>query len=83
MNGRNFPFFKALVALLMLAGTPLWAQNLVVNGDFEQTSGFDYQSISDYTRIWGGGVQEGQFIHEVTSTGHGVGSLGWPANLSA
>ena len=83
MNGRNFPFFKALVALLMLVGTPLWAQNLVVNGDFEQTSGFDYQSISDYSRIWGGGVQEGQFIHEVTSTGHGVGSLGWPANLSA
>lgn len=83
MNGRNFPFFKVLATLLLLAGTPLWAQNLIVNGDFEQTSGFDYQSISDYTRIWSGGVHEGEFIHDQTSTGHGVGTVGWPSNLSA
>ena len=86
MNGRNFPFFKVLaIVLLMLVGTPLWAQNLIVNGDFEQTSGFDYQSISDYNRIWQGGVREGEFIHDFTSTGHGVGGVGsfggWPANL--
>lgn len=82
MNGRNFPFFKVLAVLLMLAGTPLWAQNLVVNGDFEQTSGFDYQSISDYERVWSGGVHEGHFIHDVSANGHGVGSIGWPSGLT-
>ena len=81
MNNRMQRIFKVLTMLLLLLPTLLFAQNLVVNGDFEQTSGFDYQAISDYTRIWSGGVEEGKFIHDITSTGHGVGSLGWPANL--
>ena len=72
-----------LVLLLSAAGMgKMDAQNLIVNGDFEQTSGFNYQTISDYTRIWGGGVQQGQFIHDNTSTNHGIGGLGWPANLT-
>lgn len=72
--------FKAMAMLLLLSSTSLFAQNLIVNGDFEQTN-FNYQSISDYTRITGGGVQEGQFIHETNSTGHGIGTGGWPTNL--
>ena len=75
-------FFKTINMLLMLVRTPIWAQNLVTNGDFEQISGFDYSAISDYWRIWSGGVQEGQFIHEVTSAGHGAGNIGWPSDLT-
>lgn len=72
--------FKAMAMLLLLSSTSLFAQNLIVNGDFEQTS-FNYQTISDYTRVTGGGVQEGHFIHETNSTGHGIGTGGWPTNL--
>ena len=72
-----------LVLLLSAAGMgKMYAQNLIVNGDFEQTSGFDYQTISDYERVWSGGVEEGKFIHDNTSTNHGIGGLGWPANLT-
>ena len=83
LNSWNFKSFIVLVAFFWAAISVALAQNpnLVVNGDFEQTSGFDYQNISDYERVWSGGVQEGKFIHDNTSTGHGVGSLGWPANL--
>ncbi len=71
-----------LVLLLSEVGMgKMDAQNLIVNGDFEQTSGFDYQTISDYTRIWSGGVGVGQFIHAQTTTGHSPGGLGWPSNL--
>ena len=56
MNTRLHRIFMALAMLLLLSPTLLFAQNLIVNGDFEQTSGFDYQTISDYTRIWSGGV---------------------------
>ena len=81
MNTRLHRIFMALAMLLLLSPTLLFAQNLIVNGDFEQTSGFDYQTISDYTRIWSGGVAEGQFIHAQTTTGHSPGGLGWPSNL--
>ena len=82
----NLKNLKSLTVLLALLLTTTWvapAQNLITNGDFEQTSGFDYQAISDYQRIWGGGVQEGQFIHDATSNGHGVGTIGWPSNMTA
>ncbi len=73
-----------LFLLLSAAGMgKMYAQtNLIVNPDFENTSGFDYSTISEYTRVWSGGVQEGQFIHDVTSNGHGVGAVGWPNNLT-
>ena len=71
-----------LILLLSAMGmTRMYAQNLIVNPDFEQTD-FDYQSISDYTRVLDGVVQEGQFIHEQTSTSHGDGT-GWPSGLTA
>lgn len=81
--------FKHLKSLIIISAL-LWAvwltasaqQNLIVNGDFEMTSGFNYNNISDYQRITGGGVHEGQFIHDVTSQGHGVGAVGWPSNLT-
>lgn len=87
MNTRIQRIFMALAMLWMLSPSQLFAQNLIYNGDFEITSGFDYQAISDYTRIWSGGVDVGQFIHEQTSTGHGIGGLyggntGWPENLT-
>jgi hypothetical protein len=72
MNTRTQRIFMALAMLLMLSSPRLFAQNLIVNGDFEQTTGTLIE-YTDYERIWGGGVHEGQFIHDVNSTGHGVG----------
>lgn len=80
MNTRTQRIFMALAMLLMLSSSRLFAQNLIVNGDFEQTTGTLIE-YTDYVRIWGGGVHEGQFIHDVNSTGHGVGMVGWPQNL--
>ena len=72
-----------VVTMLLISSSSLFAQNLIVNGDFEQTSGFNYNVISDYRRITGGAVESGCFIHDVTSTGHGSGDLGgWPTNLT-
>ena len=88
MKKRNLQMkrTKRIVLIALLLGVAgmgkMYAQNLIVNGDFEQTSGFDYQIISDYERIWSGGLQEGKFIHDNTSTNHGLGGLGWPANLT-
>ncbi len=83
VNNRILGVFKTAAMLLMLSSTTLFAQhpNLITNGDFENTT-FNYQTISDYTRITGGAVESGEFIHEVNSTGHGSGTLvGWPSNL--
>lgn len=83
LNFRNLKYFVVLNLLLWVASSTATAQtNLIVNPDFENTSGFDYSTISEYTRVWSGGVQEGQFIHDVTSNGHGVGAVGWPNNLT-
>ena len=82
INNRMQKVVMALVMLLISANA-LIAQNLIVNGDFEQTTGFNYDAISDYQRIYGGGVESGQFIHDVTSTDHGSGMLGgWPSGLT-
>ena len=82
-NFKNKRLVQALLVLLLMVGMPVFGQNpnLITNGSFEQTS-FNYQTISDYQRITGGTVGEGQFIHEQTSTGHGAGT-GWPNNLTA
>lgn len=73
---------EAITVLLLLSPPSLFAQNLVVNGDFEMITGFDYNNFSDYTRITGGAVGEGKFIHDVTSANHGMGTIGWPSNLT-
>jgi len=81
VNIRILRIFKAIAMSLLLSSTTLFAQNLIINGEFENTT-FNYQTISDYTRIWGGGVLEGQFIHDVTSTDHGGGGAGLQPNLT-
>ena len=81
VNIRILQIFKAIAMSLLLSSTTLFAQNLIINGEFENTT-FNYQTISDYTRIWGGGVLEGQFIHDVTSTDHGGGGAGLQPNLT-
>ena len=82
VNTRALRTLTAFV-VLFFCSTSLFAQtNLVTNGDFESTT-FNYQTISDYERIWSGTVGEGQFIHDVTSAGHGAGTFGgWPSNLT-
>ena len=84
MNVKNriILVVKAVSVLLLLSPISLFAQNLVTNGDFEMTTGFNYNNISDYTRITGGAVEEGKFIHDVTSANHGIGAIGWPSNLT-
>lgn len=83
VNTRALRTLTAFV-VLFFCSTSLFAQtNLVTNGDFEQTTGFDYQTLSDYERIWSGTVGEGKFIHDYTSAGHGAGTFGgWPSNLT-
>lgn len=81
LNFMNLKFVAALLSVFFVASRSALAQNLINNPDFEQTN-YQYQNYSDYVRITGGGVHEGQFIHDVTSTGHGVGSVGWPSNLT-
>ena len=80
LNNRILRVFGAIAMMILLSPVTLWGQNLITNGDFESTS-FDYQTLSDYERIWSGAVHEGKFIHDVNSTGHGPGDLGWPSNL--
>ena len=80
MNTRMRWIFMALAMLWLFSPTLVFAQNLIVNGDFEQTTGTLIE-YTDYQRIYGGGVNNGQFIHDVNSTGHGVGAVGWPSNL--
>ena len=80
LNNRILRVFGTIAMMVLLSPVTLWGQNLITNGDFESTS-FDYQTLSDYERIWSGAVHEGKFIHDVNSTGHGPGDLGWPNNL--
>ena len=80
-NNRIYRIVKMLAAVMLMSCSSLYAQNLITNPDFESTT-FNYQTLSDYTRIWSGAVEAGQFIHDVNSTGHGSGTFGgWPSNL--
>ena len=85
MKLRILHVIMAATTLFALSSTPVFAQDLIANGDFQQTTDFDYGNISDYTRIFGGAVNPGYFIHEVNSTGHGTEFMpnvgGWPDNL--
>ena len=76
--------FKVLAMLLLLSPISLFAQNLIYNGDFEITTGNLGIEYTDYTRDWGynQGVESGHYIHDLTSTNHGSGDVGWPPNLT-
>lgn len=74
-----------VVCLMALLGTsPLFAQN-IANADFESgNSGFQ----SDYTYVnpqdYNGqnvGIENGKYTIDNTSSGHGIGSIGWPTIL--
>ena len=68
-----------LVLLLSVVGMgKMYAQNLIVNPDFESgNTGF----FSDYQYMTTGSVDAGQYCVDVNSTGHGVGMVGWPTIL--
>lgn len=69
--------FKTLAMLLVLSSPRLFAQT-IVNADFESgNTGFN----SDYQYWPTGGVDAGQYCVDVTSAGHGIGSIGWPTIL--
>ena len=68
-----------LVLLLNVVGMgKMYAQNnLIVNPDFESgNTGF----YSDYTYV-SSIVEAGQYAIDNTTTGHGIGSIGWPTIL--
>ena len=69
--------FKTLAMVLLLSSSRLFAQT-IVNADFESgNTGFN----SDYQYWPTGGVDAGQYCVDVTSAGHGIGSIGWPTIL--
>lgn len=66
-----------LVATALFWGAmPLVAQNVIVNGDFQQgNTGFD----TEYAFVGSGLVSEGQYCIDVNASGHGGGTNGWPS----
>ena len=76
MKRRILTFFA--ICFVTAAITPRLAAQNIVNADFESgNTGF----ITDYTYQATGGVQEGYYCIDVTSAGHGIGSIGWPTIL--
>ncbi len=73
-----------LVLLLNVVGmTKEYAQNLIVNGDFESYNIYGQittPSYTDYQRVNGPYVVEfGHYVIDNTTNGHGGGYLGWPS----
>lgn len=80
---RNFKIIGGLLCSL-ISCTTLFAQNLITNGDFESgNTGFqtNYSYKTPYSNGNPNGITAGRFTIDNTSTGHGIGTLGWPANL--
>lgn len=76
--------FKTLAVLFLLSSSRLFAQNLIVNGDFESYNQYGQitaPSYTDYARVNGAyGVESGHYVIDNTTANHG-GGLGFP-NLS-
>ena len=71
---RKHRIINALVLFLMLSTSPLLAQNLLYNGEFETNGGY----TSEYERIYGAnGVGAGCYAIDNTTANHG-GGQGWP-----
>ena len=71
---RKHRIIKGLLFFLMLSASPLLAQNLLTNGEFETNGGY----ASEYERIYGdNGVGAGQYAIDNTTANHG-GGQGWP-----
>ena len=73
----------AFVAVLFGLGGSIFAQNLIVNGDFEAYNIYGQitaPSYTDYVRVNGAYVVEyGHYVIDNTTNGHGGGYFGWPA----
>lgn len=73
-----------VVCLMALLGTsPLFAQT-IVNADFESgNTGFqsDYTYVNPQNNGQNVGIESGKYTIDNTSSGHGIGSIGWPTIL--
>ena len=58
LNSCIYRIVKVLAVVVLMSCSSLYAQNLITNGDFEDT-GFNYQTLSDYQRLWSGAVEAG------------------------
>lgn len=78
VNNRTQRVFSALVMLLLLSTTSIFAQhpNQIINGGFESNGGGAIYS-SDYDRTYGGVVEAGHYAVDNTTAGYGGGG-GWP-----
>ena len=74
ISNRRHRIINILLLFLMLSASPLFAQNLIPNGEFETSGGY----TSEYERIFGpNGVGAGQYAIDNTTENHG-GGQGWP-----
>jgi hypothetical protein len=83
MNNHTLMQRIAIVFAVLLWFSPSWifAQNLIVNGDFEQgNSGFSskYRYVSPYYNNLPVGIPDTCYTVDNKSRGHGIGWLGWP-----
>ena len=76
VNHRILRIFSVLALCVALA-SPVFAQNLIINGGFEPDGGGAIYS-TDYNRIYGpNGVGAGEYAVDNTTANHGGGG-GWP-----
>ena len=78
VNNRTQRVFSALVMLLLLSTTSVFAQhpNQIINGGFESNGGGAIYS-TDYERTYGGVVEAGHYAVDNTTANYGGGG-GWP-----
>lgn len=78
VNNRTQRVFSALVMLLLISTTSVFAQhpNQIINGGFESNGGGAIYS-TDYERTYGGVVEAGHYAVDNTTAGYGGGG-GWP-----
>lgn len=78
VNNRTQRVFSALVTLLLLSTTSVFAQhpNQIINGGFESNGGGAIYS-TDYERTYGGVVEAGHYAVDYSTANYGGGG-GWP-----
>ena len=78
VNNRTQRVFSALVMLLLISTTSVFAQhpNQIINGGFESNGGGAIYS-TDYERTYGGVVEAGHYAVDNTTANYGGGG-GWP-----
>lgn len=78
VNNRTQRVFSALVTLMLLSTTSVFAQhpNQIINGGFESNGGGAIYS-TDYERTYGGVVEDGHYAVDYSTANYGGGG-GWP-----